>query len=66
MSYELIITCVPESHYKDTTPRYPHCRGLKSVKENGRIMSGNVENQTEQNLYILLIFSNFEEVSKNS
>ena len=45
MSYELIITCVPESHYKDTMPRYPHCRGLKSVKENGRIMSGNVENQ---------------------
>lgn len=47
MSYELIITCVPESHYKDTTPRYPHCRGLKSVKENGRIMSGNVENQSK-------------------
>ena len=45
MSYELIITCVPESHYKDTMPHYPHCRGLKSVKENGRIMSGNVENQ---------------------
>ena len=31
--------------YKDTMPRYPHCRGLKSVKENGRIMSGNVEIQ---------------------
>ena len=66
MSYELIITCVPESHDKDTTLRQCHCRGLKSVKENGRIMSGNVENQAEQNLYILLIFSNFEEVSKNS
>ena len=66
MSYELIITCVPESQYKDTMPHYPHCRGLKSVKENGRIMSGNVENQSKLNLHILLIFSNFEEVSKNS
>lgn len=66
MSYELIITCVPESHYKDTMPRYPHCRELKSVKENGRILSGKVENQSKLNLHILLIFSNFEEVSKNS
>ena len=47
MSYELIITCVPESHYKDTMPRYPHCRELKSVKENGRILSGNVEIKQE-------------------
>lgn len=59
MSYELIITCVPESHYKDTMPRYPHCRGLKSVKENGRIMSENVEIRPENHSINSLIFTIF-------
>ena len=59
MSYELIITCVPESHYKDTMPRYPYCRGLKSVKENGRIMSGNVEFHPENHSINSLFFTIF-------
>lgn len=40
MSYELIITCVPESQCKDTMQHSCQCREMKGVKENGRIMSG--------------------------
>ena len=43
MSYELIITCVPESHDKDTIRHSPQCRGMKREEENSRKMSEIVE-----------------------